>query len=219
MPSLMQRWRVAARWHNTRAVLVDGARPVGTFLLGVIVAFAVGWVFRRNPSTAVSVAGLVLELLGIAVVARGIVQLRRRFKRPSWFARLLTALQRPGDNTIQIKAGVMGVSGLGTVTAVGNVATPTIEQRLDALEATTTQLRTDLTDTRQALTASIDTVASNLRRETDERAAAIRDVLHQLEDVSAGGLRLESLGLTWLVVGVLLTTVPNELATWLTDLF
>ena len=218
---MIQRWRLAARWHNTRVVLVD-AWPAGVFVLGVLVAGAIGWLFRQTPSTAIAVAGVILQWQGLAVVAWGMVRLRQRFKHPGpgWFWRLVNALRRPRDITIQLTGvGAMSATGHATVSAVGSVANPTIEQRLNAVEATVTQLRTDLIEKTQAITTSVDAVKHGVQREAEERAAAIRDVLRQLEDVSAGGLYLQSIGLGWLIVGVLFTSVPNELAAFLKTLF
>jgi hypothetical protein len=92
------------------------------------------------------------------------------------------------------------------------VANPTIEQRLDAVEASVKQLRTDLNDKTQTLTKSVDAVKQEVQRETEQRAAAILDVLRQLEDVAAGGLSLESIGLCWLFPGTLFTSLPDEIA-------
>lgn len=220
---MIQRWRLAARWHNTRAVLADAIRPVLSFAFGVIFASVIGWLFRsllrQNLSTAIAVAGLILQWLGLAVVAWGMRSLRQRFKRPSWFGRLWSALQRPHDVTIQLTGAALEASGLAAVTAVGSLANATVEQRLDAVEATTRQLRTDLNEKTQILTTAVDAVKQGVQREADERAAAIRDVLRQLEDVSAGGLQLQSLGLCWLFAGVLFTSVPSEIAACLHNWF
>jgi len=112
----------------------------------------------------------------------------------------------------------MSASGLGTVTAFGTVRNATIEQRLDAVEATVKQIRTDLNEKTQALTTSVDAVKQGVQREAEDRAEAIRDVLRQLREVSAGGLRLQGIGLGWLFVGVLFTSLPNELAAFLKTL-
>jgi len=113
----------------------------------------------------------------------------------------------------------MSASGLGTVTAFGTVRNATIEQRLDAVEATVKQIRTDLNEKTQALTTSVDAVKQGVQREAEDRAEAIRDVLRQLREVSAGGLYLQSIGLGWLFVGVLFTSLPNELAAFLKTFF
>jgi hypothetical protein len=209
---MIQRWRLVARWRNARAVLAD-AWPAMVVVFGVMVACAIGyWSFRQNLSAEIACAGMILQWFGLSVVAWGIVKLRQRFKRPSWFGRLWSAVQRPRDLTTQLTEGVMMATGQGTATLVLSLVDATIEQRLNAVEATVKQLRTDLNEKAQALTTSVEAVKQGVRREAENRAAVIRDVLRQFEDVSAGGIHLESIGLCWLFVGVLFTSLPNELA-------
>jgi hypothetical protein len=58
---MIQEWRLAARWRNTRAVLAD-AWPAVAVVLGVIVASAVGYgCFQQNPSAAIACAGMILQ--------------------------------------------------------------------------------------------------------------------------------------------------------------
>jgi hypothetical protein len=204
--------RLADRWRNTRAVLVDGARAAGAVVAGIVVACVIGYLWpRQSGSTAIGIAAVVLQLLGLASVALGMRQMRRRFKRPSWFRRLWVALQGPRDVTVQI-SGVGSASGTGKVSGVGALANPTIEARVAALEAALPKLRSDLTAKMQTITTSVDAVKHEIQREAATRASAITDVLRQLEDVSAGGLYLESIGLWWLVVAAVFSSVPNELA-------
>lgn len=94
-------WRLGDRWRNTRPVLADGAQAAGVVVMGIVVAGAIGYFWpRQSGSTATAIAGVVLQWAGLAVVALGMRQMRRRFKRPSWFGRLWGALQRPLEGSV-----------------------------------------------------------------------------------------------------------------------
>jgi small-conductance mechanosensitive channel len=61
----------------------------------------------------------------------------------------------------------------------------------------------------------VEAVKHDVQREAEKREAEDRNVLRQIEDVSAGGLSLEWIGLWWLFVGVLFTSVPTQVAGYL----
>ncbi len=205
-------WRLADRWKNARPVVLDGW-PALAVVIGVLVAFAIGYVCPRSRTgTAFAVAGVVLQWAGLAVVAVGLVRMRQRFERPSWFTRIWKSLRRPRDVTARLAADFGAVTATGTASAVGTVGPRTTEERLADLEQAVRTVREDLSTRAQALATSIGAVRDQVQSEATEREAAIRKVLAQIEDLSVGGLRLEAIGLWWLVVGVLFTSVPNELA-------
>jgi hypothetical protein len=211
------RWRLAAaRWGNTHAVLADALKSAMIVMGGVAFAVAIGFLFRQNAPRAVAATGIVLQWLGLGVVALGFMSLRRRFGHPTWFQRLWRALQQPPDTTMTVGAAGISVGG-ATVAGVGGVshANATIEQRLHAIEASVQRLHEDVNDVRHTLTTRVEAVTSRVDRECAERAAGDRDMLRQLEDVSAGGLRLERIGWWWLLLGVPLTSLPSDIAAFL----
>jgi hypothetical protein len=54
-----------------------------------------------------------------------------------------------------------------------------------------------------------------LRRESEERRGSDDRTASQIENVAIGGLQLEVVGLVWLVLGVLGTSIPDEAARFL----
>lgn len=205
-------WRLADRWRNTRPVLGDAVQATSVVVAGIVGACVIGYAWpRQNASTAIAIAGVVLQWAGLAVVAVGIAKIRRHFDRPSLFRRFWEALQRPRDVTVQL-SGVIAVSASGTLTAVHTRANPTTQERVTALEAALSQLRSDLNAQMQTINTSVEAVKQDVQREAATRASAITAVRSQFADVAAGGLRLEIIGLWWLVVAALLSSVPNELA-------
>jgi hypothetical protein len=58
-------------------------------------------------------------------------------------------------------------------------------------------------------------LANDLAAEANARHAAYKQLDGSMKDLLAGGLRLETTGLSWLVLGVIAGTLPLDLATWL----
>lgn len=54
----------------------------------------------------------------------------------------------------------------------------------------------------------VDGVAADVARERDDRARDTADLKRAAEELGVGGLTLETIGLAWLVVGVLLGALP-----------
>lgn len=53
-----------------------------------------------------------------------------------------------------------------------------------------------------------------VKEEADERQAAYADLDRKIIEVETGGLDLSLFGVSWLLVGVLLTTGTQELCLW-----
>lgn len=206
---------------DRRAFLVD-ARWAGLFVGGVVLAGGAGYVYsfwlQRNASTAIAVAGVVLQGLGMSALAYKFADLRRYYHRPSWASLLRSALQRAKDLHVVVPAEVLSMTGHAGVVMIGAVANATDEQRLTALEATVAQLRVEAQERTRAVAETVEAVKRDLRREADELAAAIRGALDRIEDVAVGGLQLEEIALGWLLLGMVCTSLPGEVAVWLRGL-
>ena len=60
---------------------------------------------------------------------------------------------------------------------------------------------------------------AHIAKEADERQAADQAIRNALGRVAVGGLHLGMVGLTWLVFGIVGTSVPDEIAALLDWLF
>ena len=63
-----------------------------------------------------------------------------------------------------------------------------------------------------AIDEQLDQVRSGATRERTERIDADAKTDKRLEDVAVGGLRLETVGLSWLLVGIVFGTLPQQSA-------
>jgi hypothetical protein len=59
---------------------------------------------------------------------------------------------------------------------------------------------------------SYPTLREHIERETQERRAENQQAARSIEEMVVGGLHLEIVGLSWLVLGVVGTSIPDEIA-------
>ena len=200
------------------------AWPVLLVLLGMIVAVAVGWtsvcVCSASPSAGIRYAGTALQICGLGVVARGLSKVRKSFGRPSlgekvvaWFRQLGAAFFPPRLITAQ---GDMG----GVARATGEmrgvvVAGPdaSLDRRVTILEDNFHRLREELDAKETQVRTELRTLKAAVVQEQRAREAEARRISSHMEDFAVGGLHLEFVGLTWLFLGVLGTSLPDDLVT------
>jgi chromosome segregation ATPase len=94
----------------------------------------------------------------------------------------------------------------------GTPAEVSVEARLAALEANLATLRTEQAETAkelQEMTRKMNEAVDAERRVRDSAVTALR---LQLEGLAVRGLHVEMMGVFWLVLGVVLATIPGEIA-------
>ena len=209
------------RWRALGATLAD-ARPLAVALLGVGAALLAGRLLAAKPPDAFRYAGAFLQVFGLATVARGLSKVRRLFGQPSlpaeigeWFRRLGKAFGRPRHITIQASAAeikvVVSDADL-TVTAAPNA---TLERWVAVLEGNVDRLRADLKTKAQSLSQDIAEVRESIRKEMGDRRAVDDQTAHTIQEHAIGDLHLQEIGVVWLVLGAIATSIPGELACWI----
>lgn len=184
--------------------------PIIQFFLGLALAGGISCLAASTLDDFLRISGLFLQLLGIATVAIGLNLVRRRFGKSSlvleWFQKLPTIFK---PQTIYPKA----VSG----TATGGRVHLSVEINKNLpLGEQIVQLERKLT----TLEVSIHDGLEKLDKEHSEKIKKVKDSLvaedkalrNFLEEVSVGGIALEFTGVLWLTVGVVLATVPDMIA-------
>jgi len=188
-----------------------------------------------HPSETVvrSVAGL-FQLLGIGAVARGIREVRADFNVPPLHEELSRELLplwgnlrenwrrllgRPSPVIVATATGALSVSGAGNVTVdVGLARDATTEERVQWLTAEVEKLKPKLRSVEHELATHKAQAANELRSETEKRLQFERAVSEQISSLALGGLRLEFVGLVWLLAGTVLASWAPEIAQWLATL-
>ena len=213
--------RMRIRWNALVAVAGD-ARPLWIFLAGVILACVVGWLCSSDMSAAVRYAGTVLQMLGLLAVAHGLRETRKLFGAPTmmrrvwgWFGRLRRVFRRPEPIILQASAAGFSLATGRARLRRGVGAGATVEQRVEVLEANLQSHEQEFDQTTNDLSSKSGQLEKNLSRERDERKAADDKTWRQIEEVAIGGLHLELVGLWWLALAVLGTSIPDELASLL----
>jgi hypothetical protein len=163
---------------------------------------------------------MLLQLLGLATVAVGLSNMRRLFGRPSvgeklagWWHRLVSVFtsRPPVHARLNAMAGHITLSGKGRVRhSVGSDAP--VERRLTVLEENVNLLQKQVDEDVDELRGRIAGLKAQADREAQERRQDVERTARQVEEVAVGGLHLESIGLLWLALGVVGTSVPAEIA-------
>lgn len=198
--------------------IADAWRVWGALAVVVLVAL-IGSQLPGNVDDRVRYSGLTLELLGIFTVVSGLRDKQRIFKRPSLFDHVRSWLtRRPRWAT---RAHTISATGIASATAFataklsvwrGTSSEATVEARLVALEANVETLRSEQAETSKELHEETRKRTEAVDSERQARELAARDIRTQLETLGVGSLHLETAGLFWLVLGVMLATAPTEVA-------
>lgn len=206
------------RWRALIAA-VRNAWPVWLALGGIAIAFLVGWKLSANDTAGIRYAGTVLQVLGLATVAVGLSDLRRLFGKPSfsqkvlaWLRQIWTAFRSPKPSTLQIDNVVVETTLSELSPSGGAGPGASLDYRVAILEENLNRLRDEFNVQVSKIRKELGAVHGALDHEQRAREAETSQMAARLEELAVGGLHLESVGLLWLVFGVLGTSIPDEIA-------
>lgn len=192
------------------------------FFVVVLVVFIFGYLLPGTADDRVRYCGLSLQVVGISIVAWGLRARQRLFNLPSHFENLRAWLHRrprwgATPQTISvIGTGGVSVSGSGKISFWIDVRPEaSIEDRLAALETNVKSLKAEQVETAKELQEETRKRIEAADSERRKRESAVIDIRRQLETLGVGGLQLEWAGVFWLILGVVLATIPSEIAGWL----
>ena len=213
----------------------------GRFFGGVLLAWAtgaflayIGYRLGGEPFALLSEptlrsAGGVLQILGIWSVAEGIGAIRRALGLPSIRAAVYSDTKYRAGQAMNAVSRLLGrkrpahlvALGTSTVSAGGSVSArgyssasteSSLEARLKMLEDTVRSLHTEVGTLTGQLRQEVEERKSADETERQERTGADQELRSLLENVTAGGVFLELVGVLWLFLGVILTTWPQGIA-------
>jgi hypothetical protein len=206
------------RWEALWKALKDGW-PAWLAIGGLLVAFGLGAALGKTSQTSILYAGTLLQFFGLVLVAKGLSDVRREFDRPSFFARLrswltqvATAFRAPQTISLTASAAI-AFAGAGSAT-LGRArnANATVEERVAVLEADLEALRTEHTKHVARFSSEVSRLGTDLKSELQARTSADTALRSKIEAFAVGGLHLEAVGLIWLSVGILASSVPQRIA-------
>jgi hypothetical protein len=210
-----------SRWTRLRPELwPPGWTTVSVLGFVLPVAFVVVLPASADNNFRTRLCGLIWQVLGITVVLWKLGITRVKFKRPTLRdtirSRLtkLKALWAAPDTTLSASASGSGTS-TADLTAVGVGAAPkTLQQRVSDLEREVSNLRTSLTNEQSERRVEIHRTKTAVHQEVVDRKAADSTLGELVADVAASTIHVERVGLAWLKLGVICTSVP-EVGTWI----
>lgn len=198
-------------------------------IVGSASAYLLGWLHPRPEGELRLTAG-VLELMGIVCVALGISDVRRQFKLKPLGDEVRAELTKFVADMIARVRRLLGLRQDAIAPVIGAVAHATLTLSARGRGKVRPGPQASLEERMQSLEQIVDgmvdavwRIEDDLLRETTEREKvlaterALREAADtQLEQAihqyAVGGIRLEIVGLFWLVLGVLLATLAPELS-------
>lgn len=141
------------------------------------------------------------------------------FGRPSlsqkilaWFRQIAAAFRPPKPVTFQAGTGGVAIASGEARLVVRAGTQASLDRRVVILEENLDRLRDQVDAKETKLRNELGTVRDALGHEQRARESESRHIAVKMEELAVGGLHLEFVGLIWLVLGVLGTSIPDEIA-------
>jgi hypothetical protein len=223
LPFLTSRLQNTKRFSCAFAHWLSEFRRVWITVGAIVVIFGVAMLLPICRETALRWSGMLIELFGIGTVVIGLDAKCRLFKLPSFLENALNWVQRrprwkPMPTSFEVKptAGSLTLSGgLSKVPLWrGTPDGASTEDRVKALEDNLQTMRKEQSEIEKMLDQERTERQQALTTERQEREAADGKLKQILEGLGSGGLDIEAMGIAWVIVGVILATASNEIASF-----
>jgi hypothetical protein len=192
--------------------------PIGFFLLASL--------FAHNLSEQTRYSGTWLQVSGLILVAKGLADLRRIFDRPTlrsrlneWLRNIPKLMKKPEPVVLHAEPGKSEMTGYAPSFEVGRSKNKSIEQRLEGIESDIENIRLQINNNDKKNLQEFKSIREELQSAKKELSKNHNELRSIFEEVSVGGIHLEMMGLIWIVLGVIFTSIPNEIAKLFSFLF
>lgn len=166
----------------------------------------------------IRLTGLALQILGIGTVAWGISATRALYGHKPLFAVARGWIERfplKNRNIVLGAASVASVNSFGRARGHithGTPPSPTVNDRLEALERNIGALHDRISATQKELDEEVSGLKTSVAEETRERVKEGQGNRKLIEMTATGGVHISAIGAVWLFVGVILSTAGAEIA-------
>jgi hypothetical protein len=215
-------WKHLSTWSSKAGIWLSDARVFWNWLAvsGVIVLICYGFLghwFERTNLDRIKWCGMLFQLAGLYTVYSGLNQSQLLFNKERlwlsvqrWFKRFPSIFRKPGV----INASVATSLGVATSVAIGTVVTraTTLEGRIDRLES---QVKSLETNTAQRLAEASNQTRNLIDTENAARSAADAVINRTVEEAIVGGMTLAVTGAANLLLGIVLTSIPEDVEKFL----
>lgn len=181
----------------------------------VIIIALVGCLNPHSSEKVIRYIGLLLQLAGTTTVIWGVIKTRKDFNLEPLWSKVVGWVK---DCPLRHKIGTLGaVSAQGRSSIMSASAyqayplgdNPSIESVVEAMMKYVGDLHQSIANTRHELEVKIQVVQEGEEQARKEEAQSIRQELLQ---TATGGLHISAIGATWLLLGILLGTISQEIA-------
>lgn len=210
MRIVMAQLRLTARWLAELKYLAFGFVFVG-------LAFALIYSFQATEQS-VRLAGLGLQVIGIATIIWEILVARESFGHPrvadmivAWFRRCPLARRAAhlAPEGVQVTAEVTG----GRLVAMFQPkADLTMEQKVEHLQRGLLTIQNRIAQAESEMDRKFRSAEAALAKNARELRQAHDGILKTIEEVSTRDMYIAAIGALWLFVGVILSTAASEVA-------
>ncbi|MBK5276130.1 MAG: hypothetical protein JJE30_13915 [Desulfuromonadales bacterium] len=198
---------------------IKRAWPIWVAVAGVALCWIIAYFLAANLTKQILYAGAGLQFIGLATVAIGVRELRKQFKKPSmlesvrnWFQLVRSAFRKLQHLHADCMSSASMILGGGLAKVEVHRANPTLEMRIEELEKGLISLREEHGKSISNLENNVSRVESLVHDENNKRQANYEELRGNLENVAVGGIHLELVGLLWMLLGMLGTSIQSELA-------
>jgi len=183
----------------------------------VVAASMVQVSYISSSEASFRITGLILQILGIGTVAYGIHETRKMFGHPSYFSLTKDWLKRfPkfGGRIRLFSSNIQAKSMIGNARAHVwmNAKDDSNEEHIKAIEINLESINERLCEAQKQIDQSEHKIEQDIKKEQDVRTKADREILDKIEAVETGGIYISAMGVIWLFVGVIMSSVPEELS-------
>ncbi len=217
LQDLKRRASAARRWIAGGCPLWRAFFLVAVF--GFVPYFALPLLLPTDPADRLRVSGALMQVIGILSVIVRLDRSRQLFDRPgllktftSWMSLLKPIFKHPTPKVIKVGCATVKVEALpGRALKAPGKNAPLVERvahlekRLPEIEQACVKALTEL---RRELSKAVQ---GEQRRRKEEDALLGK----QIEEATIGGIHIDMAGVMLLIVGVVLGTVPDFVATLL----
>lgn len=190
-------------------------------VLPIPVVLIVCWAVIPSWEPRIRIAGMIMELFGLGTVAFGVRETRVRFKKSSLLETTRQWLKSFPKFKIETRI-VLGTATLklggGTLSAFGTVSpspTATLEERVALLERSLNQANEMIHQIQQKIEEETRKRDTALDAERRDREVGDEKNQQRLKEAVAEGLYIETTGVVWLFLGIILSTASNEITSCL----
>jgi hypothetical protein len=196
-----------------------GIRDLWPFWLGIC-ALAAVWLilfYFGYHESCIRLLGMILQLVGFVIVARGLIESGKLFEQPTVRERVAFYFKRfPRRSVTNHFLSPQGIStgapviGSARVNVLAGPDTP-LEKRVQMLEELTKNLLNEVGKLGEKLGAHSNKLALNITEEVTERKAGHRALEEKLVRAVIGGIHVEWWGVFFFIVGIILASASPEI--------